>query len=369
MKRMYRLKVLALIGLTALCSVVVLLLLAVCIPTFKFPDVDGQLYTIRHQEFRDNNPLFTDLFLNNLKKNNGYLIMGTSESDYYPNGNYSDFLNADTALKCRFSVCAGAGKSASCYFPLFLSNDNVEGLKIIYYINPAYWCNKLARNGHPYFHRYTSITAYRKANQSNDELVNNILKANLKNISFTDRLSDWTEYYIDKARRKYYQDLAFALDTKKFYRRLSWVPDKMSPVHYPYYGTIDSANYNFQYNVAGDFDINTFSFTVDTLSHFRDDELKAMIDVCKTRHIDLTFIIGPYNQIAFANAHPSELPRMANVCNNIKGILEREGVPYIDATDLSSMPGTFNDWQHHSSYGAYLIYLKLKDYVLEKENH
>jgi hypothetical protein len=49
-------------------------------------------------------------------------------------------------------------------------------------------------------------------------------------------------------------------------------------------------------------------------------------------------------------------------------VLDEEGAAYIDCTCLSTVPGVFEDWQHHTSYGAFLIYQKIKDYVLEKES-
>ena len=49
-------------------------------------------------------------------------------------------------------------------------------------------------------------------------------------------------------------------------------------------------------------------------------------------------------------------------------VLDEEGANYIDCTDLSTVPGVFEDWQHHTSYGAYLMYQKIKSYVLEKES-
>ena len=69
MKRMYQLKVLAWIGSVVLASVLAFLLLAWLIPPFKAPEPSRQLFTIRHQELRDNNPLYTDLFLQSIKHN------------------------------------------------------------------------------------------------------------------------------------------------------------------------------------------------------------------------------------------------------------------------------------------------------------
>ncbi len=369
MKRRRDLKRLAFLGGVALVVLCLWSLLGTLfIPKFRMERVDGQLYDIRHRDLRDNNPLYTDLFLKSIKNNQGYLVLGTSETGYLPNGNYTDFLNADTSLHCGFSVISGAGKTCSCYFPLILSNDQVRGLKLIYFINPSYWCNKLALSNRDYFHRYVSYTAYRRANQPCRDNVDAILSVNLKNARITERVGDWVEYYVDRCRRRFYQDLRFNRDTSKFYADLNWLASKQKFGPYAHYGTIDSAHYDFHYNVSSSFNINTFRFTVERGAQYRYDELRAMIEICRERGVDVTFVVGPYNAIAFQNAHASEVPLMAEVHDGIIALLKKEGAAYIDAAEISHTPGTFNDWQHHSSYGAYLLYLKIKDYVVEKEN-
>ena len=128
---MYRMKNMAFVGIVALVAVAFWMLASLCIPTFKYSSLDKQLYTIRHQELRDNNTLYTDLFLQSIKDNNGYLVLGTSESGSVSGGNYFDFLNADTTLDVRFSVVAGAGRTACTYFPLICGNENIENLKVV----------------------------------------------------------------------------------------------------------------------------------------------------------------------------------------------------------------------------------------------
>ena len=44
------------------------------------------------------------------------------------------------------------------------------------------------------------------------------------------------------------------------------------------------------------------------------------------------------------------------VVNNIKTLLEKENAKYIDLSSVSDKAGAFNDLQHHSSYGGFLIY-------------
>ena len=45
-----------------------------------------------------------------------------------------------------------------------------------------------------------------------------------------------------------------------------------------------------------------------------------------------------------------------------------EEADFIDVTEVGNIPGSFIDNQHHSSYGAYLIYQKIKNHLHEKED-
>lgn len=368
MKKLYQTKVLAWIGSVVLVSVLVFLLLSWLIPTFKAPEAERQLYTIRHQELRDNNPLYTDLFLKSIKRNNGYLVLGTSESNTLPHGNYYDFLNADTTLPCKFSVVAGAGRTPCTYFPLIQCNDNIEGVKILFFINPRYWSDRLASSNKEYFDRYVSVAEYKLVNHPKNEQVNRVLKVNLHYMHRTSQLGEWGNYLMDKMRKKYYQDLVFDLNPAKFQNTLHHFWETKNLLEYRDFGRIDSTKYDFKYNVALPVETHLGSLSVDTSITYRYDELRTMMRLCKEHHVDIAFVVGPYNQIALQKTCPQEIPKLETVCRNIKQMCQQEGVPYIDATDISTQLGAFNDYQHHSSYGAYLIYQKIKDYVLEKEN-
>lgn len=368
MKKLYQTKVLAWIGSVVLVSVLVFLLLSWLIPTFKAPEVEKQLYTIRHQDLRDNNPLYTDIFLKSIKQNNGYLVLGTSESNSLEGGNYYDFLNADTTLPCKFSVVAGAGRTPCTYFPLIQSNDNIEDVKILFFINPRYWSDRLACRNAEYFDRYISIAEYKWVNRPKNPQVDNILKANRRFESLTSRVGECGYFILDKVRRKYYQDLVFDLNPKRFDKSLHYFGGIHTLDEYPNFGEIDSTAYDFDYNVALPTKAHLGTLSVDTTITYRYDELCTMISLCKEHHVDITFVVGPYNWNVFERTCPEVVQNMETVCRNIKQICQQKGIPYIDATDLSTQLGAFNDYQHHSSYGAYLIYQKIKDYVLEKEN-
>lgn len=368
MGKLYQTKVLAWIGLVTLISVFGFLLFSFCIPKFKVPEPDGQLYTIRHQDLRDNNPLYTDIFLKSIKQNNGYLVLGTSESNSLEGGNYYDFLNADTTLPCKFSLVAGAGRTPCTYFPLIQSNENVRGLKVLFLVNPRYWCDPYAKSNKQYFSRYVSIAEYKRANHPKNKQVNDILKVNSPYIPLVSRIGDGTALFLDRVRRKYYQDLVFDLKPEKFRKSLHYVYSQSGFDRYPGFGKLDSTRYDFKYNVTKGYNPSENLFAVDTAASYRYDELRAMISVCKEHGVDITFVVEPYNKIAFKRTCPEQIPLLDGVCHNIMSICQQENVPFIDATDLSDTPGVFKDIQHHNSYGAYFIYLKIKNYVLGKEN-
>ena len=366
--QIHKTKSLSRIGVTVLSALALWIVAACLIPTFRAPESCAQLYTIRHQDLRDNNSLYTDFLLKSIKDNDGYLVLGTSETNELPTGNYFDFLNADTSLHATFSVIGGAGRTACTYFPLLQSNENVQNLKVIYFVNPAYWCNKLASSNADYFHRYVSITEYKKSNNPKNQDIDRILKANLRNVRWLDRVAEPMARVSDRIRRKYYQDLVFTLDFTQFYETLIW-PDirnitRKAQQHNP----PDSNRYNYSLNVSRKFDVNSYELRPHPEEQYRYDELRTMVRLCKERGVDIVFVVGPYNHVAFEKVHPEELAKMQQVPKNIISLLEEEHANYINCSDLSTVPGAFEDWQHPNSYGAYLIYQKIRDYVLEKEN-
>ena len=371
MKKLYRLKVLSRVGLLAMAAVVFWLVVALLIPTFHVPECpewEGQLYTIRHQELRDNNTLYTDMLLKSIKRNRGWLVLGTSETNARPKGNYYDFLNADTSLRCGFSVIAGAGRTACTYFPLIQSNDNVNNLKVLYFINPSYGCGKLAFSNVDYFDRYVSSAAYIDANRPKNQDVERILQQNQGTLKWFGRVVELSSYKMDKLRRKYYQDLMFWMKPEQFGQGLVWLDSAKLAQLSTSCDRPDRSCYNYSLNVAADFDVYSYTLWPHPESSYRTDELRTMIRLCKERDVDIVYVLGPYNQIAYKKIHPDELPKIQAVSADLARVLREENAPYIDCTDLSAEPGVFADWQHHTSYGGYLIYQKIKDYVQEKEN-
>jgi hypothetical protein len=101
---------------------------------------------------------------------------------------------------------------------------------------------------------------------------------------------------------------------------------------------------------------------------YRSRELVHFIKLCKDLGVESTFILGPVNEIFIQKYHPAYLEGYQNTLERIRSILEEENVDYIDLTYLGSTPGSFIDNQHHSSYGAFLIYQEIKTYLHEKDD-
>lgn len=367
MRKIYSLKFLSFVGIMVLAATVFWTVVSVCIPRYRAPEAGQQVYSIRHQELKDNNSLYTDLFLKSIEKNNGYLILGTSETGARPKGNYYDFLNADTSLHSKFSVISGAGRTPCVYFPLIQSNANVKGLKLIFYLNPSYGCGKLAYSNSDYFERYVSYTAWRKANHPKNAEVDKILRINAPAKKKLDAAFEFLSYYLDIFRKKFYQDLLFDIKPDKFLKSIIWI-DYIDYGKFRERPLLDEQSYNFDLNVSSSFDVNSYTLWPHPESRYRCEELQTMIHLCKERGIDAVFVVGPYNSVAYSKIHPDELPKIEEHTENIIRVLKEEGAQYIDCTDLSSEPGMFDDWQHNTSYGAYFIYQRIKDYVLEKES-
>ena len=48
--------------------------------------------------------------------------------------------------------------------------------------------------------------------------------------------------------------------------------------------------------------------------------------------------------------------------DQLRDKFSKEGFNFIDATDISEIPATFLDKQHHSKFGGYLLYKRIKEY-------
>ena len=113
--------------------VVLLIIIGYLFPNSKPQIFSNQVYNLNGINLKYNDESEVSDFLLSIKKNNGFLVLGTSETGSIHGGNYYDFLNNDPDIKGKkFSVLAGAGRTCGLYIPLFLQHsDELDSLQLI----------------------------------------------------------------------------------------------------------------------------------------------------------------------------------------------------------------------------------------------
>ena len=87
--------------------------------------------------------------------------------------------------------------------------------------------------------------------------------------------------------------------------------------------------------------------------------------MCDKYKINITYFLGPYNAVYCKKHNPEYIEQHEEVIRDIKLYLKKQDVNYIDGTDLSYIPGTFIDKQHHSEYAAWIIAERISKYYEE----
>ncbi len=305
------------------------------------------------------------LFLRKIKKNNGLLVCGTSETGNLYYSNYWRLLLKDPAFQQQVSVMGGAGRTCGMYFPMMLNYpDEFKDLELIYFINPTYWREGYNRFIPEYYTRYVGYTQGRHVAEK--ELVpldsfNRPSSIDLEDVpkSYVNALKNTFAGYLSQVASVYFPSWKTKLACSEKHSKpiptdSSWIQNL--------YADLDLETNVSKKNVPK---MKRF-FNIDTASTYRYEELQHFITIAKDRQVNVTFVLGPYNGIqAEIFNQPSKLHH-EKVVNNIREILEGSGFDYVDASDLSFVPGSFMDSQHHSKYGAYLIYKKLKAHYENK---
>ena len=119
-------------------------------------------------------------------------------------------------------------------------------------------------------------------------------------------------------------------------------------------------------NISKDFIHKDWFKPINKSVNYRYEELTSFLKLCENLEIQATFIIGPYNERFIKKYDLNSLADYESTTQHIKQLLIENHVDFIDATDISPVIGAFNDHQHHSSYGAFLIYNKIKNHFYEK---
>jgi hypothetical protein len=367
----YKTKFLAFQGLILTISIVVLAgAVFLIIPVFKGTQPAKQLYSISGEALKyDDAGMVTDFF-HSVSSNNGYVCLGTSESGSLQDGNYFDFLNNDAKILTRFSKLSGAGRTCGIYFPVFLNHAaDLKGVKVIYLINPVYWGTNLCKPEFDYWTRYVDYSLARNAlhDENAPPGVREIIKEYHSTINLPNQILYATMSVIRKFHAKFKIDLNFLTMPSNYTTALNFVPTKTTSSLYKNSGTIDAASADTLWNVHKDFLPHKRMSNIHPDNDFRYRELEAFIALCKQLDVDITFLICPSNEIFIQRYAPEALGAYQQTGTKIKALLSAHAADVIDATDIGLKPGTFIDNQHISSFGAYLIYQKIKTHLHEKE--
>ena len=372
LKHIYKTKTLSEYGVFLFIALLLILLLGnIFIPEYRVQNIDAQLLKIKGKHFKfDDDPHVAE-FIRSVKSNNGYICMGTSESTPLRDGNYYEFLDRDTSYATRFSILGGAGWSCGIHMAMLLNHqEEVDSLKLIYFINPVYWRSELNGFKKGYWTRYLNYSAYRHTVRGNmaqgfSEISNEYSEV----LNPGEKFLFIMEYWLREIRKPFFRDLRYWLFPEEYEQDLSFpVQEKKDLQEYAWFGKIDNTYIDTSWNVTYEFKTrNWLNPIID--NDYRNRELIAFISLCNELNVNVIFILGPVNEIYIRKYHQPYYEGYMQAVAGIRDILDREGVDYIDATELGNIPGSFMDNQHHSSYGAYLIYQKIKTYIHEKNNH
>jgi hypothetical protein len=316
-------------------------------------------------------------FLMDVKKTDGIIILGTSETANWMSGkNYYSLLNQDSILNRDFYAISGAGRCANMYIPLILKFPKAfEGLDMIFYINPTYWRKDLNKFDNEYFERYVdfNLVLETKSEAKQRDIYDPFLK--LSPIFYANAYSN---KLVCDYRNIFQENLTYFINPISVIRDNYEIIPKTSGNSAKeicierYYTSEELENernkINLEYNVSDLYLADNDPFPrVDTRVTYQDDLLQAFISLCQEFKINCVFYLGPYNEIYCTKMNPEHIPDYRQTVKNIKSILEKNNVKYIDGTSISTITGTFSDKQHISEYGAYLTALQIKEYY-EKNN-
>ena len=372
-RKLYRTKNMAFYGLVTLFLLILFMIAGWCfIPDFE-PDSKRQMSYINGTVLKYNDQELVSDFFQSINNNHGYLCLGTSETTSLPYGNYYNFLQNDPDLNGEFTALGGAGRTCGVYLPILMSHkDNVRGLNLIYLINPVYWRTDLCHLDDKYWKRYIHINVCKNIQLTgkDDSMYNVVVQPYYDKVNPGQSLIYTLEYQFRKLRSNFFTDLNYWIDSSKYYLTRDYLPADKTPLNvYKNFGCVDTLNLDTTYNIDKSFVSKKWLNNINTEVDYRYKELKSFIYFCKKLDIRVIFVVGPYNKQFIERENPSYLKAYVETVNHIRETLMDQKVQFIDASDISDVQGAFHDNQHHSSYGAYLIYEKIKSYLNEKNTH
>ncbi|MEM9052150.1 MAG: D-alanyl-lipoteichoic acid biosynthesis protein DltD [Bacteroidota bacterium] len=371
LKGLYNTKELSAIGGFILIALGILFVLGFFIPNYQPLNSSKQIYTISGLNTKYNDETEVAQFFESIKENNGYLVLGTSETTGLPDGNYYDFLNSDEDLQeTGFSVLAGAGRTCGNLIPVLLENkEEAEGLNLIYFINPVYWRKDLCEVNLDYGQRYLNyfMTTIPNLSAEEEEKYYSPIRDYQEKLNPLIKASESIEYFIRSLFRNYNFDLKYELLGNDLDEKLTFIDgraflDFTEEDYENRLATIDTA-----FNIHQSFSHKNWFKPINEKVTHRTEELEAFIAVCKDLGINATFILGPTNERFIQAYSSSSLKGYEDISEQIESMLIKEEVSYIDVRELNGELGAFSDHQHHSSYGAYLLYELIKKKIYEEE--
>lgn len=365
LERFFRLRYFREIGISVCLGVLFAGLILIWIKPSELELPNEQFVNIDALHIKKNTKYFHQ-FLKQVKNNDGVLVMGTSETGTLGGNNYWQMFNGDSLVRRKFSVLGGAGRCRDVYLPLMMASPEVwKGIDILLFVNPTYWRYGLNEPQNVYQTRYldkgflysqsnslTSINAWKGV--YDDNFSNEIIGA-----------ASAGGYYLDKVRSVFYNDYRIIKGNKEmpFEAGLNKSYDftKLQELKNQIDTTLN-VSYHYYEHAS-----QPFYPRYDTVSTYRSKILSKFIQQCENLEINLTVIIGPYNAYyAKAIGQEDKLLPYEEWHQEIQDTLNNHNLKSIDLWDMSYMNNSFKDYQHHSEYGAYLIYQRLKAYYNEK---
>jgi hypothetical protein len=349
-------------------SISILVIGLIIIPEFKPKPSLKQLFNTKGLVTKYNDKADFEQFITSIKSNDGYLVLGTSESTFLNGKNYFDFLNNDPKIEAKFSVLAGAGRTCGLYIPLLLDHREIlDSLKLIYFINPVYWREDLCQINEPYWNRYSNYKVVHDVNLTANERENYYqpVEKFSEKIFWFQKIYQSGEKIIRDLKNKYSRDLYYKIYPKKYQQNLNYIIDyKDNTLINPNLNQPNFSLFDTIFNIKKTFKDKHWFYPINQKIDYRYEELISFINLTKYLKIDALFIIGPYNERFIQQYSPKSLRGYQITTQKLKQILGNN-TKYIDATSISGIVGAFDDHQHHSEFGAFLIYKKIKDHLYE----
>ncbi|XOV69261.1 MAG: D-alanyl-lipoteichoic acid biosynthesis protein DltD [Fluviicola sp.] len=339
----------------------------------ELPKNAGQSFLTVDATHVKNDDAYFHEFMHRIRKNEDYLVLGTSESGYLDGYNYWELLNADSSLEHQFSVLYGAGRFCQRYIPSMINNPEIwRNQKLIVIINPVYWREGLSRFSLEYHERYMNESEVKKARDKSDRKEDFDLLFGGSGVGFAKGQMNQANNWIEKnIHELYYGRLHqfFGLEGENIahytpHSHRSGLQARTSPelLEQAKSEVLDDFNCTQEFINTGDYLMTELFLN----SKYRNTALDYFLELCKELNVQPTFVIGPYNKtLTEKNGQEAIAAQYAQLYEDLKSKLNGSGFPYIDATAISDVPHSFIDKQHHSKYGGYLMYQTIKSQLYE----